>query len=256
MTLKRMSLFSAGALLAAAFAAASPARAEPVGNVVIVHGALADGSGWRRVHDLLAARGFTVTVVQPPMTSLADDVRAARRVLDLRDGPSVLVGHSYGGMIVTEAGRHDAVAGLVYVAAFQPDEGETLLALATGTPPATAGIKATADGFLYLDPAVFAADFAGDLPAEEAAFMARSQVMPAAVAFETPVGAPAWASRPSWALIPTEDRAINPELMRRMAERAGSVTVEVPGSHAVFASRPEAVADLIEAAAAALAPAD
>jgi len=253
MTLKTLSALAAGALLASALSTPAPARAEPIGNVVIVHGALADGSGWRRVHDLLSARGFTVSVVQPPMTSLADDVAATRRILALQDGPAVLVGHSYGGMIVTEAGGDERVAGLVYIAAFQPDEGETLAGLAAQVPPATTGIKVTADGFVHLDPAVFAADFAADLPAEEAAFMARSQVFPALVAFETPVGPPAWATKPSWALIPTEDRAINPELMRRMAGRAGSVATEISGSHAVFASQPEAVAGLIEAAALALA---
>lgn len=247
-----MKALAAGGALAASLVAVAPAQADQIDNIVIVHGALADGSGWRKVHDLLAAKGYAVTVVQPPMTSLEDDVKATRRILDLQDGPSVLVGHSYGGMIVTEAGAAGNVAGIVYIAAFQPDEGETLLGLATETPPATTGIKATPDGFLYLDPEVFAAD----LPKAEAEFMARSQVLPAAAAFETPVGPPAWKEKPSWALIPTEDRAINPDLMRRMAERAGSATVEVPASHAVFASQPEAVAALIETAAEALAPAN
>ncbi|WP_339948039.1 alpha/beta hydrolase [uncultured Albimonas sp.] len=256
MTLKRIKALAVGGALTAALGAVGPALADQIDNVVIVHGALADGSGWRKVHDLLAAKGYAVTVVQPPMTSLADDVKATRRILDLQDGPSVLVGHSYGGMIVTEAGAAENVARIVYIAAFQPDEGETLLDLATGTPPASTGIKATPDGFLYLDPEVFAADFAADLPKAEAEFMARSQVFPAAAAFETPVAAPAWKDKPSWALIPTEDRAINPELMRRMAERAGSAAVEIAASHAVFASQPEAVAALIETAAEALAPAN
>lgn len=222
MDLKQISVLAAGSLLATMLAGLAPAKAEQIRNVVIVHGALADGSGWRKVHDLLTAKGYVVSVVQPPMTSLEDDIKATRRILDLQEGPSILVGHSYGGMIVTEAGNADNVAGIVYVAAFQPDTGETLLDLATGTPPATTGIKATPDGFLYLDPEVFAADFAGDLNKEEEAFMARSQVFPAAAAFETPIGAPAWKVKPSWALIATEDRAINPDLMRRMAERAGS----------------------------------
>jgi pimeloyl-ACP methyl ester carboxylesterase len=253
MNLKKISVLAAGGLLATTLAGTAPAKAEQIRNVVIVHGALADGSGWRKVHDLLTAKGLAVTVVQPPMTSLEDDVKATRRILDLQEGRSILVGHSYGGMIVTEAGNAGNVAGIVYVAAFQPDAGESLLDLATGTPPATTGIKATPDGFLYLDPEVYAADSAGDLPKEEAAFMARSQVFPAAAAFETPIGSPAWKAKPSWALIATEDRAINPDLMRRMAERAGSAAIEVPASHAVFASRPEAVANLIEAAANALA---
>lgn len=251
MSLTRTTLL-AGGVLAAGLAGAATAQAEPIRNVVIAHGALADGSGWRKVHDILTANGYVVTVVQPPMTSLEDDVRATQRILDQQDGPSILVGHSYGGMIVTEAGRADTVVGLVYVAAFQPDAGETLLDLASRTPPATMGITSTPDGFLFLDPALFAADFAGDLPREEAEFMARSQVYPAAAAFETPVGEPAWRTKPSWALIATEDRAINPDLMRIMAERAGSTVVEVSASHAVFASQPEAVASLIQDAAKAL----
>ncbi|HEV7250049.1 MAG TPA: alpha/beta hydrolase [Shinella sp.] len=237
------------ALASIALGPVGQAFAEPVRNVVIVHGALADGSGWRKVFDQLTAKGFKVTVVQPPMTSLEDDVAATKRILDQQDGPSVLVGHSYGGMIVTEAGTADNVAGLVYVAAFQPDAGETLLDLAAKTPAATKGIMATKDDYLYLDPAAFAADFAADIPADEARFMAHSQVYPAKAAFETKITTPAWKSRKSWALIATDDRAINPDLMRDMAKRAGSVPVEVKASHAVFMSQPAAVADLIEKAA-------
>ncbi|NUS67310.1 MAG: alpha/beta hydrolase [Ensifer adhaerens] len=242
----------AATLLALAAAPLGHALAEPVKNVVIVHGALADGSGWRKVFDLLTTKGFTVTVVQPPMTSLGDDVAATKRILDLQDGPSVLVGHSYGGMIVTEAGTSENVAGLVYVAAFQPDAGETLLDLAARKPAATKGIAATDDGYLYLDPEVFAADFAADVPEVEARFMAHSQVLPAKSAFETKITAPAWKGKKSWALIATEDRAIHPDLMRTMAKRAGSDTVEVKASHAVFLSQPAAVAELIEKAATAL----
>ncbi|WP_375338323.1 alpha/beta hydrolase [Chelatococcus sambhunathii] len=236
-----------GALLAVA--ALTPASAAPVRNVVIVHGALADGSGWRKVHDLLKAKGYRVTVVQPPMTSLKDDVAATRRILDLQDGPSVLVGHSYGGIIVTQAGSAANVAGLVYVAAFQPDEGENLLDLAARTPPATAGFKATADDYLYLDPKVFAADFAADVPAGDAEFMAASQVLPAKASFEAKITQPAWKTKKSWALIATEDRAIHPDLMRSMARRAGSAVKEIKASHALFMSQPAAVADLIETAA-------
>jgi len=242
----------AGAALLAVLAAA-PARAEPIQNVVIVHGALVDGSGWRGVYDRLTDRGYKVTIVQPPMTTLEDDVEATHRALQLQDGPSVLVGHSYGGMIITEAGTDEGVAGLVYIAAFQPDVGETLAGLAAETPPATTSIKATADGFLYLDPSAFAADFAGDLPQGEAEFMANSQVLPAQVTFETKITAAAWSTKPSWALIPTDDRAINPDLMRRMAQRAGSTAQEVEASHAVFISQPDAVADLIDGAARAVA---
>ncbi|WP_077963424.1 alpha/beta fold hydrolase [Ensifer adhaerens] len=242
----------AATLLALVAAPLGQALADPIKNVVIVHGALADGSGWRKVFDLLSAKGFNVTVVQPPMTSLGDDVAATRRILELQDGPSLLVGHSYGGMIVTEAGTTDNVAGLVYVAAFQPDAGESLLDLAARTPAATNGIAATRDGYLYLDPKVFAQDFAADLPEQEARFMAHSQVFPAKAAFETKITAPAWKNKKSWALVATEDRAIHPELMRTMARRAGSEQVEVKASHAVFLSQPAAVAALIEKAATAL----
>jgi pimeloyl-ACP methyl ester carboxylesterase len=239
-----------GALLA--LAALAPAYAAPIKNVVIVHGALADGAGWRKVHDLLKAKGYKVTVVQPPMTSLKDDVAAARRVLDLQDGPSVLVGHSYGGMVVTQAGSAENVAGLVYIAAFQPDEGENLLDLAGRTPPATTGIKVTADDYLYLDPEVYAADFAADVPAAEAEFMAASQVFPSKASFEAKISQPAWKTKKSWALIATEDRAIHPDLMRMMAKRAGSTATEIKASHAPFMSQPAAVADVIDTAAKAL----
>jgi pimeloyl-ACP methyl ester carboxylesterase len=225
------------------------AQAAQIKNIVIVHGALADGSGWRKVYDLLTARAYKVTIVQQPMTSLQDDVQATRRVLDLQDGPSILVGHSYGGMVITEAGNASNVAGLVYVAAFQPDAGETLLELAAKVPAATKGISATPDEFLYLDPAVYANDFAADLPRADAEFMARSQVFPAKASFDTRIKEAAWRSKKSWALVATDDRAIHPDLMRLMARRASSKAVEVKASHAVFMSQPKAVADLIEDAA-------
>lgn len=240
-------LLASTMLLASAFIV--PARAAQIKNVVIVHGALADGSGWRQVFDLLTAKGYKVTIVQPPMTSLQADVEATKRILDLQDGPSILVGHSYGGMIITEAGSADKVAGLVYIAAFQPDAGETLLDLASKIAPASKGITATSDDFLYLDPKVFAADFAADVPKADAEFMAHSQVFPAKAAFETKIKQPAWKTKKSWALIATDDRAINPDLMRFMAKRAGSKPVEVKASHAVFMSQPAAVANLIEEAA-------
>jgi pimeloyl-ACP methyl ester carboxylesterase len=229
-----------------------PIRAPQVRNVVIVHGALADGSGWRKVHDRLAARGFTVTIVQPPMTSLEDDVKATQRILDLQDGPSILVGHSYGGMVITQAGNASNVAGLVYVAAFQPDSGETLLELGARTPAATKGIAVTKDEYLYLHPKVYAADFAADVPRADAEFMARSQVFPSKASFDTRIRQAAWRTKKSWALIAADDRAIHPDLMRTMAKRAGSETVEVKASHAVFMSQPDAVAKLIEDAARAL----
>lgn len=240
-------LLASTMLLASAFIV--PARAAEIKNVVIVHGALADGSGWRQVFDLLTAKGYKVTIVQPPMTSLQADVEATKRILDLQDGPSILVGHSYGGMIITEAGSADKVAGLVYIAAFQPDAGETLLDLASKIAPASKGITATSDDFLYLDPKVFAADFAADVPKADAEFMAHSQVFPAKAAFDTKITQPGWKTKKSWALIATDDRAIHPDLMRFMAKRAGSKPVEVKASHAVFMSQPAAVANLIEEAA-------
>ncbi|MGV6876513.1 alpha/beta fold hydrolase [Pseudochelatococcus sp. B33] len=232
--------------------AASPASAAEVRNVVIVHGAFADGSGWRKVSDILTAEGYRVSVVQQPLTSLQDDVAAARRVLSLQDGPTVLVGHSYGGMVISDAGDDDKVAALVYVAAFQPEKGESLAALAGSKPVAGARpdtIRATDDGYLYLDPAAFADAFAADLPRTDADFLARSQVFAAQAAFTARVGEPAWKSRPSWALVATRDQSINPDLERDMARRAGSRIREVAASHAVYAAQPGDVAALIAEAA-------
>lgn len=236
---------------AIAMAAGTPmAHAADVTNIVIVHGALADGSGWRDATEILEKQGFNVTVVQQPITSLADDVAATERVLELQDGPALLVCHSYGGIVCTEAGHHRNAAGIVYVAAFQPDKGESLVSLATSRPPAGTGIKETADGkYLYLDPKVFANDFGADLPAELTAFMAKSQVFASKEAFMAKVGDPAWRTKKSWSIIATEDRSINPDLEREMARRAGSKTIEIKSSHAVFASQPEKVSVFIEEAA-------
>lgn len=242
--------------LALAFATsliAFAAHAAEVKNIVIVHGALADGSGWRKATDILEDRGFNVTIVQQPITSLADDVAATKRVLDLQNGPALLVGHSYGGIVITEAGRDKKVAGLVYVAAFQPDKGESLLSLASSKPASAMNIRETKDGkFLYIDPAAFPNDFAADLPKDETAFLAKSQVFAAKEAFAAKVGDPAWKAKPSWAVVATADRAINPDLERSMAKRAGSKTTEIEASHAVFASQPEKVAEVIIEAAEAL----
>lgn len=240
---------AAAAAAALVSAAVAPARAEPVKNIVIVHGAFADGSGWRRVVDLLGKDGYTVTVVQEPLTSLADDVAATKRVLDLQPGPTVLVGHSYGGVVITEAGSAPNVAGLVYIAAFIPDQGQSALDLLSQAPAANNDMRATKDDFLYLDPAAFPADFAADVPPAEASFMARSQAMPAKAAAGTSVTTAAWHQKKSWALVATRDRNINPDLERSMAKRAGSETIEVPASHAVYVSRPKDVARLIERAA-------
>lgn len=243
-------IVSTFALALASSVIAFAAQAADIKNIVIVHGAFADGSGWRQATEILERRGFHVTVVQEPLTSLADDVAAANRVLDLQDGPTLLVGHSYGGMVITEAGRNPHVEGLVYVAAFQPDKGEDVATLAGSKPPAGKGIKETKDGkYLYLDPSVFHADFAADLPKAEAAFVAQSQVFAAKEVFGTKVGEPAWRTKKSWSIVATEDRSINPELERTMAKRAGSVVTEIKSSHAVFASQPKKVADVIEKAA-------
>jgi pimeloyl-ACP methyl ester carboxylesterase len=241
------------ATLALAFATsviAFAAQAADVKNIVIVHGALADGSGWRKATEILEKRGFNVTIVQEPITSLSDDIAMTNRVLDLQDGPTLLVGHSYGGMVITEAGHNQNVAGLVYVAAFQPDKGESLLSLASSKPAGGMNIRETKDGeYLYLDPAAFANDFAADLPKDEVAFLAKSQVFASKEAFSANVGDPAWKTRKSWSVVATEDRAINPDLERQMAKRAGSDVTEIAASHAVFASQPEKVADVIEKAA-------
>ncbi|CAN7342478.1 alpha/beta hydrolase [Caballeronia sp. LjRoot34] len=243
------------AALALSFAAlgshaATAAPAAPVKNIVLVHGFFADGSGWQAVSKILTRDGYKVSVVQEPETSFADDVKATTRVVDAQDGPSILVGHSYGGAVVTEAGNDAKVAGLVYVAAFQPDAGESPLDLTKKTPPATKAIKATADGYLYLDQSMFHADFAADVPAAEAQFMALSQVMPAAQSFGVPISSPAWKTKPSWAVVATADRAINPDLERFMTKRAGSKTVEINSSHVAYMSHPVEVAKLIEQAAA------
>ncbi|APR77972.1 Putative signal peptide protein [Minicystis rosea] len=221
-------------------------------NIVLVHGAWADGSGWEPVHDLLQERGYNVSIVQNPLTSLADDVAAVDRVLERQDGPALLVGHSYGGVVITEAGDATNVAGLVYVAAFVPDVGESVGKLTeSGAPPP---VQPSSDGFLFFDPAVFPKAFAQDVPAPHAAFLATSQIPPAAATFATPVSVAAWKSRRSWYVLSTEDRIIPPEAQRQMATRANATITEVAASHAVYISKPEATADAIDAAARAAAP--
>src|SRR6478736_2670578 len=224
-----------------------------VRNIVLVHGAWADGSGWKGVHDILAKDGYRVSVVQEPETSFKEDVAATKRILALQDGPCVLVAHSYGGAVITEAGTDSAVAGLVYVAAHMPDSREKESEDGKRFPSdlsKSAAIKKTADGFTYLDPAQFHEYFAADLSAEQAAFMARSQVLNFADNFKAVITTAAWRSKPSWMLVATKDRTINPDLERWYAERAKSHKVEVSGaSHAVYASRPKEVAALIEEAA-------
>jgi pimeloyl-ACP methyl ester carboxylesterase len=218
-----------------------------VRNVVLVHGAWVDGSGWQRTHDILRARGYAVSVVQNPLTSLADDVAAVARVLARQDGAALLVGHSYGGVVITEAGDAANVAGLVYVAAFVPDVGESVEALIQGQ--AAAPVQSSADGFLLFNPTFFPQVFAHDLTTAHGAFLAAAQVPPAGAVFATPVSRAAWRNRRSWYVLATEDRVIPPATQRRMATRANAVITEVRGSHAVYISQPEAVADAIDAAA-------
>ncbi|GIF51384.1 alpha/beta hydrolase [Asanoa ferruginea] len=220
-------------------------------NVVLVHGGFVDGSGWARLYHLLTADGFRVSVVQHPTISLAGDVAATREVLDAQDGPTILVGHSYGGVVVSESGTHDKVAALVYVAAFAPDKGESVNTLIADPPPGAPvpPILPPVNGFLFLDRDKFHASFAGDLPADEAAFMADSQLPWGVDALGGAVTEPAWRSKPSYYLVATDDRMIPPPAQRAMAQRAGAQVVEVPGSHSVYVSRPEAVAELIKKAA-------
>lgn len=245
-----MNRIAASLALAFAAAHAPAAMAAPANNVVLVHGFFADGSGWQGVSDILTRDGYNVSIVQQPETSLADDVKATTQAIHAMDGKTILVGHSYGGIVITQAGNDPQVAGLVYVAAFQPDAGESLLTLAKKMPPASAGVKA-ADGQLYFDHALFHADFAADLPAQQAAFMARSQVMPAVQVAGTPVTDAAWKTKPSWAIVSSADRTVNPDLERYMARRAGSKVTEINGSHATFIVHPAEVAKVIEQAAAA-----
>ena len=233
---------------------AAPASAEPVKNIVLVHGAWVDASGWKPVYDILKRQGFNVTMVQEPETSFADDVAATKRVLDMQNGPTLLVGHSYGGSIITEAGVHQNVVGLVYVAAHAPDVGEDEAALGKKTPSVLAktdgAIKKTPDGYTYLNPADFPKLFAPDLPRERAEFVARSQVLAAASVFSTPLTKAAWTTKPSWGIVAGGDQIINPDLERWYYARAKSRTTEIKGaSHSVYESHPREVAAVIADAA-------
>jgi pimeloyl-ACP methyl ester carboxylesterase len=225
---------------------------SPVRNVVLVHGGFVDGSGWQGVYDLLVADGYRVSVVQNPTISLEDDVAVTTRVLDAQDGPTQLVGHSYGGAVITEAGTHEKVVALGYIAAFAPDKGESV-GLLTSNPAPGAPVPPIVpgpDGFLFLDRSKFADSFAADVSAEAAAFMADAQVPWGLDALGGTITEPAWRVKPSWYLVATDDRMIPPPVQRSMSERAGATVVEAPGSHAIYVSQPQAVADLIKQAAA------
>jgi pimeloyl-ACP methyl ester carboxylesterase len=232
-------------LLALAFASLAHGAVK---SVVLVHGAFADGSGWKAVADILQHDGYTVNVVQEPETSFEADVSATRIVLD-RSGPCVLVGHSYGGMIISEVGTHAAVRSLVYVAAFEPEVGETAGGLQSKTPPAANSVVPTGGGFVQVKPDSFPSDFAAGVPRSIARFMAISQVPIAAQIFDAKATVAAWSKKPSYAVIATEDRMINPELERFMSSRAKSKAIELRGSHAIFLSHPKEVVSLIEKAA-------
>ena len=221
------------------------------GSVVLVHGGFVDGSGWQEVYRLLKKDGYSVSIVQNPTLSLEGDVAAAKRVIDAQGEPVILVGHSYGGAVITEAGNDSNVAALVYIAAFAPDAGESVNTLIADPPPGAPvpPILPPQDGFLFLDRDKFHASFAADVPADLAAFMADSQVPWGVDALGGTISEPAWRSKPSWYLVATDDRMIPPPAQRSMSERAGSTVVEAAGSHSIYVSQPQAVAELIETAA-------
>jgi pimeloyl-ACP methyl ester carboxylesterase len=240
-------------LLSACGVLSAQNQAQRVRNIVLVHGAWADGSGWKGVYDLLVKDGYNVTIVQEPETSFKDDVAATKRILALQDGPSILVAHSYGGAVITEAGTDPSVVGLVYIAAHMPDSGEKESDDGKRFPSDLAksgAIKSTPDGFTYIDPAQFHELFAADLPGDRAAFMAHSQVLNFADNFSATITTAAWRTKPSWMVVAGSDRTINPDLERWYARRAESHTVEIAGaSHSVYVSHPREVADVIESAA-------
>ncbi len=225
-------------------------------TVVLVHGGFVDGSGWQGVYEHLRRDGHSVSVVQNPTLSLADDVAVTRRAIDAAGGPVILVGHSYGGVVVTESGTHPKVEALVYVAAFAPDAGESVNTLIADPPPdaPVPPILPPKEGFLFLDREKFHASFAGDLSEDQAAFMADSQVPWGVDALGGTVSEPAWRSKPSWYLVSTEDRMIPPPAQRAMSARAGSTVTEVAGSHSIYVSQPAAVAEVIKTAVAAVSP--
>src|SRR3954464_8753157 len=220
-------------------------------SVVLVHGGFVDGSGWEGVYHLLKQDGFAVSIVQNPTLSLHGDVAVTRQVLHRQDGRAILVVHSYGGAVITQAGTHEAVAGLVYIAAFAPDQGESVSTLIADPPPGAPvpPILPPEDGFLFLDRERFAASFAADVPAAQAAFMADAQLPWGLEALNGPVSNPAWRTKPSWYLVATDDRMIPPPAQRTMAERAGATVTEASGSHAIYVSQPGAVAAIIAEAA-------
>lgn len=253
MKLKIFQVVGALALFSAATQAQRPSESAPkppARNVVLVHGAFTDGSGWKGVYGELTKRGFRVTIVQNPLTSLEDDVAATRRILDRQDGPTILVGHSWGGTVITEAGVHPNVSGLVYVSALSPDVGETTTEQYGGfSVPREFVIDTHPDGFGFVNPEKFKAGFAADATDADAAFLRDSQVPIRMAAFGTKLKNAAWRGKPSWAIIATDDKAFDVCMLHKMARRIGAVTIEVKASHAVFMTQPKAVAEVIESAA-------
>jgi pimeloyl-ACP methyl ester carboxylesterase len=223
--------------------------AAEVRNIVLVHGALADASGWRAIYDILKQQGYRVSLSSQPLTSRAADVAAVRRILDLQTGPVILVGHSYGGALITETGNDPKVKALVYVSALQPDAGESPFELLQSKPAASEAVKFTADGYAYLDPARFQMDFAADLSKAETDFMSDSQMFVAVECLQAQVAVAAWHEKPSYAIVATEDRSLSPDLQRFMYQRSKSTVTELVGSHAIYISQPEAVASVIVTAA-------
>jgi pimeloyl-ACP methyl ester carboxylesterase len=225
--------------------------AEASTTIALVHGGFVDGAGWEGVYNILKKDGYNVSIVQNPTTSLADDVAATRQIIAQAKGPVVLVGHSYGGAVITEAGNDPKVSKLVYITAFAPDRGESVASLIQNPPPGAPvpPILPPQDGYLFLDRTKFADSFAADVDADKAAFMADSQVPWGVAALEGAVSEPAWRKKPSWYLVATDDRMIPPPAQQSMAQRAGATVVESKGSHAVYVSRPEAVASIIRSAA-------
>jgi len=246
-----VTMAAAGAAMLGGIAATQAADGSAIKNIVLVHGGFVDGSGWEGVYKILKKDGYTVAIVQNPTTSLADDVAVTKRAIAAAAGPVILVGHSYGGVVVTESGTDPKVAGVVYVTAFAPDTGESVSTLIANPPPGAPvpPILPPVDGFLFLDSMKFAASFAADVQPDLASFMAASQVPWAVAALEGKVTTPAWKSKPSWYLIATDDKMIPPDAQRMMAKRAGAAVVEAKGSHAIYVSQPQAVAKLIETAA-------
>jgi pimeloyl-ACP methyl ester carboxylesterase len=248
-----LATMAAGAAMLGAVSAGHAAEPGSVKNVVLVHGGFVDGAGWRGVYDILKRDGYNVTIVQNPTTSLAADVAATKSAIAAQDGPVVLVGHSYGGVVISEAGTDPKVERLVYIAAFAPDAGESVQSLIANPPPGAPvpPILPPQDGFLFLDRAKFADSFAADVDPAEAAFMADSQVPWGVEALSGAVTDPAWKHKPSWYLVATDDHMIPPDAQRQMASRAGATVAETPGSHAIYVSNPTAVAEAVKQAAAA-----